>query len=65
MAQEIPKYKWGVGSYLMMLIVVICVLFLPLFMGPVQPPSPFILLIFPLVMASVWIYLSYATKSDG
>lgn len=65
MAKEMEQYQWGVGSILMMLVVVICLLVLPLFMGPLQPPSLiFVLLIFPLAMAAIWIYLSYASNFE-
>lgn len=64
MAQEMEQCQWGIGSILMMLIMVICLLFLPLFLGSVQPPSLFVLLVFPLAMVVIWIYLSYASKSD-
>lgn len=62
MAEEMEECPWGVGSILMMLVVVISLLVLPLFMGPLQPPS-FIVLMFPLAMIVIWIYLSYASKS--
>lgn len=63
MEQEMEQCQWGIGSMLMMLVVVICLLFLPLFMGSIQPPSFFAFLMIPLAMAVIWIYLSCASES--
>ncbi|XP_011088082.1 uncharacterized protein LOC105169385 [Sesamum indicum] len=56
---------WGVGSVVAMLCIVMLLIFLPLGMGPgpVQPPPLSLLFIFPVLMAAILIYLSYASKS--
>ncbi|PON90303.1 hypothetical protein TorRG33x02_139530 [Trema orientale] len=53
----------GVVSVVMILVVAALLLFLPLGMGPVQPPSAFTLLIFPLVLLVVFILLSRASST--
>ncbi|KAL7592450.1 hypothetical protein Lser_V15G31942 [Lactuca serriola] len=59
---EDMEYGWGVGSVVAMLFVVGCLLFLPLVMGPVAPPSFPVLLIIPVVLAAVLIFLIHASK---
>ncbi|GLT80236.1 hypothetical protein SLA2020_516880 [Shorea laevis] len=53
---------WGIGSVVAMLVVAAVLFFAPLGMGPVQPPSGLILLIFPVVLIAIFIFLSYASK---
>lgn len=53
----------GMGSVLIMLVVVGCILFLPLVIGSVQPPSGLMLLIFPVTLAAVFFFLSRASSN--
>ncbi|XP_038888108.1 uncharacterized protein LOC120078008 [Benincasa hispida] len=53
---------FGMGSVLMMLVVVGLVLFLPLVIGSLQPPSGLLLLIFPVTLAAVFFFLSRASS---
>ncbi|KAG7011309.1 hypothetical protein SDJN02_26213, partial [Cucurbita argyrosperma subsp. argyrosperma] len=53
----------GMGSVLIMLVVVGCILFLPLVIGSVQPPSGLMLLIFPVTLAAVFFLLSRASSN--
>ncbi|KAM6585544.1 hypothetical protein CsatB_012546 [Cannabis sativa] len=51
-------------SVVMIMVVAALLLFLPLGMGAVQPPSVFTLLIFPIVLLVVFIFLSRSTSSS-
>ncbi|KAA0037855.1 stress response protein nst1 [Cucumis melo var. makuwa] len=53
---------FGMGSVLIMLVVVGLVLFLPLLIGSLQPPSGFLLLLFPVTLAAVFFILSRASS---
>ncbi|KAI3495125.1 hypothetical protein L1887_37302 [Cichorium endivia] len=59
---EDMEYGWGVGSVVAMLFVVGCMLFLPLVMGPVAPPSIPVLLLIPVMLAAILIFLIHASK---
>ncbi|KAI3680432.1 hypothetical protein L6452_35202 [Arctium lappa] len=56
------EYGWGVGSVMAMLLVVGCLVFLPLGMGSVAPPSGLLLLALPVLLAAIVIFLSQASK---
>ncbi|GMY30298.1 hypothetical protein FCV25MIE_25540 [Fagus crenata] len=56
------EYGWGAGSIVMFMVVAAVLLFLPLIMGPLQPPSPSVLLIFPVVLVAIFIFLHQASK---
>ncbi|XP_027150106.1 uncharacterized protein LOC113750310 [Coffea eugenioides] len=55
---------WGLGSYVTFIVVALCVLFLPLVIGPgsLPPPPPYLLLTIPVVLVFICLYLSYATN---
>ncbi|XP_021902300.1 uncharacterized protein LOC110817891 [Carica papaya] len=56
------EYGCGFGSIMLMLIVVVLVFFAPLGMGPLQPPSYSLLIVFPVILVAILIFLSYASK---
>ncbi|KAM7270949.1 hypothetical protein ACFE04_030163 [Oxalis oulophora] len=47
-------YGWSLGSTIVMMIIVAIILVGPLFMGPVHPPSMYVLLIFPVVLVTAF-----------
>ena len=59
---KMEEYGWGAGSIVMMMVVVAVLFFLPLVMGPLQPPSASVLLIFLLVLVAIFIFLHQASK---
>ncbi|XP_022896215.1 uncharacterized protein LOC111410206 [Olea europaea var. sylvestris] len=56
---------WGAGSVATMLCIILCLIFLPLAMGPgsLQPPPSYAFLIFPVLMAAILIFLTQASKN--
>ncbi|KAM0028103.1 hypothetical protein Hanom_Chr10g00893591 [Helianthus anomalus] len=58
------EYGWGVGSVVAMLLVFGCMLFLPLGMGPVAPPSIPMIVLVPVFLAAVIIFLSIASNPN-
>ncbi|KAJ0888041.1 hypothetical protein HanRHA438_Chr09g0397611 [Helianthus annuus] len=58
------EYGWGVGSVVAMLLVVGCMLFLPLGMGPVAPPSIPVIVLVPVFLVAVIIFLSVASNPN-
>ncbi|KAM0008937.1 hypothetical protein Hdeb2414_s0009g00309961 [Helianthus debilis subsp. tardiflorus] len=62
---ENVEYGWGVGSVVAMLLVVGCLLFLPLGMGPVlTPPSIPVIVLVPVFLVVVIIFLSVASDPN-
>ncbi|XP_076912688.1 uncharacterized protein LOC143571053 [Bidens hawaiensis] len=61
---ENVEYGWGVGSMVAMLLVVGCMLFLPLTMGPVAAPSIPMMILVPVVLVAVIIFLSIASNPN-
>ncbi|XP_028800378.1 uncharacterized protein LOC114755677 [Neltuma alba] len=53
---EQPKI-WGPGSIIAFFIIVAIQFLMPLFMGPVSPPTLPLILIFPIVLATILIFL--------
>ncbi|GAA0140171.1 hypothetical protein LIER_01571 [Lithospermum erythrorhizon] len=58
----VEQYRWGIGSTVAMIVVVLCIVFLPLGMGPVRQPPMSILFIFPILMAIIFFYFNRASK---
>ncbi|VVB01188.1 unnamed protein product [Arabis nemorensis] len=56
------EYGLGFGSILAVVIVAIVILFVPLMMGPVAPPSPPLILVFPVILLCVFLYLHFTSK---
>ncbi|KAL0725747.1 hypothetical protein Bca4012_040346 [Brassica carinata] len=56
------EYGIGMGSVMAIVVVAIILLFVPLMMGPVAPPSPPLILVFPLVLLFVFLYLHFTCK---
>ncbi|XP_010450060.1 PREDICTED: uncharacterized protein LOC104732219 [Camelina sativa] len=56
------EFGFGMGSVLAVVVVALILLFIPLIMGPVAPPSPPLLLVFPVVLLFVFLYLHFASK---
>ena len=58
------KQIWGVEAVAMILVVVMCLIFVPLGLGPglMGPPPLYVLFVFPVLLAAIFIYLSQASK---
>ncbi|CAN6837970.1 unnamed protein product [Brassica oleracea] len=56
------EYGIGMGSIMAIVVVAMILLFVPLMMGPVAPPSPPLILVFPLVLLFVFLYLHFTCK---
>ncbi|XP_018450202.2 uncharacterized protein LOC108821707 [Raphanus sativus] len=52
----------GPGSVLAIVVVAMMLLFVPLMMGPVAPPTPPLILLFPTVLLFVFLYLHFSSK---
>lgn len=52
----------GPGSVLAIVVVAMMLLFVPLMMGPVAPPTPPLILLFPIVLLFVFLYLHFTSK---
>ncbi|WZY88199.1 hypothetical protein YC2023_044934 [Brassica napus] len=59
------EYGIGMGSIMAIVVVAIILLFVPLMMGPVAPPSPPLILVFPLVLLFVFLYLHFTCKAGS
>ncbi|KAI3784285.1 hypothetical protein L1987_43382 [Smallanthus sonchifolius] len=57
-------YSWGVGSVLAMLLVVAFLMFLPLGMGAVAPPSLPLVVLVPVLLVAIIIFLSHASNPN-
>jgi len=49
--------EWDRGSILIFFIIVVMILFGPLFMGPVTPPEIPLLMVFVVALTAIWILL--------
>ena len=56
------EYECGIGSTIALLIVAFVLLFGPLVMGPLQPPSALLLVFFPVALVAVLYFLHQASK---
>ena len=56
------EYGIGMGSIMAIVVFAMILLFVPLMMGPVAPPSPPLILVFPLVLLCVFLYLHFTCK---
>ncbi|XP_047314798.1 uncharacterized protein LOC124918794 [Impatiens glandulifera] len=56
---EEDEYGWGIGSVIIFLVVVLCLIFLPFGMGPapIGPPAFSTLLLFPVFLAAIFMFL--------
>lgn len=52
----------GAGSILAIVVVAMMLLFVPLMIGPVAPPTPPLILVFPIVLLFVFLYLHFTSK---
>ena len=52
----------GPGSILAIVVVAMMLLFVPLMIGPVAPPTPPLILVFPIVLLFVFLYLHFTSK---
>ncbi|XP_010431099.1 PREDICTED: uncharacterized protein LOC104715389 [Camelina sativa] len=53
------EFGFGMGSVLAVVVFTLILLFVPLMMGPVAPPSPPLILVFPVVLLFVFLYLHF------
>ncbi|KFK23550.1 hypothetical protein AALP_AAs53505U000100 [Arabis alpina] len=56
------EYGFGLGSILAVVIVAMMLLFLPLMMGPVGPPSIPLIMVFPIILLCVFLFLHFTSK---
>ncbi|XP_023635641.1 uncharacterized protein LOC111829761 [Capsella rubella] len=56
------EFGFGMGSVLAVVVVALILLFGPLMMGPVAPPSLPLILVFPVVLLFVFLYLHFSSK---
>ncbi|XP_071728719.1 uncharacterized protein [Rutidosis leptorrhynchoides] len=57
-------YGWGIGSIITMLIVVACMVFIPVVMGPVGPPSFPVIVLIPVLLVAIIIFMSIASNPN-
>ncbi|XP_034697329.1 uncharacterized protein LOC117923213 [Vitis riparia] len=62
--KKMDEGGWGAGAVTMVLVVAALLIFVPLGMGPVQAPSPCMLLVFPAVLIFILIFLSHASNQS-
>lgn len=61
---EDVEYGWGAGSVIAMLVVVACLLFMPLGMISVAPPSLPLIVVIPVLLIVMVIFLSHASNPN-
>ena len=62
--KKMDEGGWGAGAVTMVLVVAALLIFVPLGMGPVQAPSPCMLLVLPAVLIFILIFLSHASSQS-
>ncbi|PWA13670.1 transmembrane protein [Artemisia annua] len=57
-------YGWGLGSVVAMLLVVVAMLFVPLGMGMLAPPSIPMILVIPVLLVVMFIFMCHNSNSN-
>ncbi|CAN8232182.1 unnamed protein product [Cochlearia groenlandica] len=56
------EFGFGMGSVMAIVVLAMMLLFVPLMMGPILPPSPPLILVFPIVLLFVFLFLRFTSK---